>query len=177
MRLNKEKIAEWISQRYADDYFKFYLVSHCADIEVESYQQEDAELTVVYNYWDDGQYASDCQDYFLFDIKVASNYGVNFPKVFQLVRCTDKYGWSTSEECLALSENLIDLEEVDVEIEMYHWGDPEVEQFIAHYVSDLYLEKEFAEMLIEAYDAKNGLPSFIPDCLVPHFEKIVSEYS
>ena len=176
MSLSKEAIADWIQQRYADDYFKFDLI--CSEVTVESYQQEGSCLTVVYAFWDDGHSVPDCQDYFLFDLEVASKYEVNFPRGLQLVRCTDKYGWSSLEECQELSQNLIEIEEADVDVEFYKWGAPEVEKFIEGYVDYLGLDKELmAEMLIEAYGAKNGLPSFIPQCLVPHFEKIVAEYS
>jgi hypothetical protein len=77
--------------------------------------------------------------------------------------------FETKEDCEQLKEPAEANENCDTKI--YEWGDPEIDKFIEGYLhnDNFWL----AEMLINYYDAKNGLPSFIPIKLKPYFEAIV----
>ena len=58
-------------------------------------------------------------------------------------------------------------------MDYYDWGDPLLDEWIETFMSQLDKES-MADMLIEQYDAKNGLPTFIPNILVPYFQEMVS---
>ncbi len=54
MALTKEKIARWIENRFANDYFQFDLI--CSPVEIIKFKQEGNTLEVDYEFWDDERY-------------------------------------------------------------------------------------------------------------------------
>jgi hypothetical protein len=123
---------------------------------------------------DDG-HASETEQDCLFDIEIGKEYGVNFPAQMQLVNFRDRYTWSTAEDCLNLNENFSD-DMLDTDITYIEWGDPRIEDWVEHYFS--IMDKESMQaMLLEKYDAANGLPDFIPERLKEAFTKIVTQQS
>ncbi len=173
MSLSKEKISRWIVGNISDDPMRHELI--CSDITVHSFKQIDNLLEVEYSFWDDLHYDSTNQDNFLFDINLGKNYGVNFPKSFDHISCKDVYQWQSASDCEELNSNLNEVQEEVADIKNFTWDDPETEQFIDYYFADIDKDS-LAEMLINEYNAKESLPSFIPIRLIPHFKKLVSEY-
>ena len=51
MSLTNEKIADWIYKNYKDDYFRFEQIS--SGIEVTSFTQNENQLIVNYEFWND----------------------------------------------------------------------------------------------------------------------------
>ena len=102
MALTNEKIARWIENRFANDYFRFDLI--CSPIEIINFRQVGNVLEVEYEFWDDG-HAYETQQDVLFDLEISKEYDVNFPARMQLVTFKDRYTWTLEEECLSLSEN------------------------------------------------------------------------
>jgi hypothetical protein len=174
MALTKEKIANWIRSNISNDPTRYEYI--CSDVTVTNFKQIDNQLEVEYSFWDDCSFDNSIKDNFLFDVYSGKDYGVNFPKNFVLLSFKDVYTWPTASECEQLTENLSDVDEEILDEKNYTWDDPETAQFIEVYISDLDKES-MAEMLIEEYNADKGLPSFIPACLVPHFQKILADYS
>jgi hypothetical protein len=171
MSLSKSKISNWIEQRFADDYFRFDLI--CSEVTVLSYEQDGSSLRVDYKFWDDGHSISDNQQNFLFNIKLADEYGVNFPAQMQLVHFIDKFYWQSALECEELSVEPFQSDNELTDVDYYDWGDPLLDKWIKIYIDKIDKES-MADMLIEQYDAKNGLPTFIPNILVPYFQEMVT---
>ena len=168
MTLTKQKIAEWIEQRFANDYFRFDLI--CSPVEIINFKQEKNVLEVEYEFWDDG-HASETDQDCLFDVAIGKEYGVNFPAQMQLVNFKDRYTWPTIEDCLNLKDNFSD-DMLDMNITYIEWGDPRIEDWIEHYFS--IMDKESMQaMLLEKYDAANGMPEFIPKRLRAPFKKVI----
>ena len=84
MSLTNEKIADWIYQRYQDDYFRFDLVS--LGIEVTNFIQNENQLIVDYEFWNDGHANQGAPEYFLFDIELCDEYDVYFPSTMEHVK-------------------------------------------------------------------------------------------
>ena len=167
-RLTKEKIAGWIENRFANDYFRFDLI--CSPVEIIKFKQEGNMLEVDYEFWDDG-HAYETQQDVLFDIEISKEYGVNFPARMQLVILKDRYTWTSVDECLSLSENFTE-DMLKTDIDYVEWGDARIEDWVEHYFS--MMDKESMQaMLLEKYDAANGLPDFIPDRLKGLFQQVV----
>lgn len=170
MTLTKEQIAKWIEDRFANDYFRFDLI--CSPIEIINFKQESNVLEVEYEFWDDG-HAYETQQDVIFDIEIGKEYGVNFPAQMQLVKFKDRYTWPSEEECLNLTENFSD-DMIDNDITYIEWGDPRIEDMVEHYLSMVDKESMKA-MLLEKYDADNGLPDFIPERLKAPFKAIIEQ--
>lgn len=171
MSLSNEKIAEWIYQRYQDDYFRFEYVS--SGIEVTNFEQNENQLIVDYEFWDDGHANKGAPEFFLFDIELCEEYDVYFPSNLQLIRIKGTFKWQTKSECEILSDNLVEEFEDVLDVTCYKWGDPEIDMFISDYVE---AEKDnLKDLLIEHYDVANkGCPEFIPEGLRPHFMKVIN---
>jgi hypothetical protein len=169
MNLNKEKIANWLEKMYADDYFRFDFVS--GEITVNNFEIDNNKLTVEYEYWDDGHANTGEQEYFLFDLAASDEYGSNVPAYMELVKMKGNYAWNTPKDLEELNDNMTENEEDVIDLIRHKWGDSEIDEFIDHYVPRD--DKWLAMMLIEHYDARNGLPEFIPNKLRPNFETLV----
>lgn len=173
MVLTNNKIAEFIEQLWANDYFRFELMSSMPV--VTHFERDGNSLTVDYEFWDDGSYVSDSQDNFLFDIEVGKEYGCNFPANMQYVKMKDRFTWKTPEECDNLSLELSEEDHLETDITSYSWGDPELEEMVDSYFNPDMMGLEYVrDMLIEKYDAKNGLPAFIPERLKGFFTKVIN---
>lgn len=170
MSLSKEAIAECIEQNIADDYHRFDYI--CSEVTVINFEQFENSLIVEYSFWDDGHATGD-QSYYLFDLD--NEYGVNFPASMQHIKIKAKLTWESSAELESLNANFYE-EDIDpVDITIYYWGDPEIDEWIEHYLQND--PEHLALMLIEHYHADTKMPEFIPACLIPYFQKIVAEYS
>lgn len=172
MSLTNEKIADWIYQRYQDDYHRFDLVS--LGIEVTNFKQNENQLIVDYEFWNDGHANKGAPEFFLFDIELCDKYDVYFPSTMEYVKIVGTFKWQTKTECENLSENLLEEFEDVIDDITYKWGDPEIEMFIIDYIE---AEKSnLKDLLIEHFDiAKNGFPEFIPDVLKPYFMKVIND--
>lgn len=172
MSLTNEKIADWIYQRYQDDYHRFDLVS--LGIEVTNFKQNENQLIVDYEFWNDGHANKGAPEFFLFDIELCDKYDVYFPSTMEYVKIVGTFKWQTKNECENLSENLLEEFENVIDDITYKWGDPEIEMFISDYIE---AEKSnLKDLLIEHFDiAKNGFPEFIPDVLKPYFMKVIND--
>lgn len=169
MGFDNEKLARWLEDLYAKDYFRFDQLS--SPITVSSFKQDNNKLSVEYEFWDDGHANKGAPEYFLFDVAAGDEYGVNFPSVMQLIKIEGNFSWPTKNDCDLLNENLIEEIEKVKEVIVYKWGDPEIDKFIEHYLEQ---DKEnLIDMLINYYDARNGLPEFVPQKLKPYFEKLI----
>jgi len=173
MALTNIKVAEFIEQLWANDYFRFELMSSIPV--VTHFERDGNSLTVNYEFWDDGSYVSDSQDNFLFDIEIGKEYGCNFPANMQYVKMKDKFTWKTPEECENLSLEPSEEDHLEVNITSYNWGDQELEEMVDVYFNPDMMGLEYVrDMLIERYDAKNGLPDFIPERLKGFFTQVVN---
>lgn len=172
MSLNKENIANWLEKLIANDYFRFELI--CSNIEVTNFEQDGNTLTVEYHHWDDGR-ATDDSSYYIFDYKIGQEYGVNFPSLMMRVNLKDKFRWANTEKCLALDNDLLEEEHLDLKIEYFKWGDPEIENWVDYYFNfdDVDIDS-LKEMLVEKYGAKEKLPEIIPLRLQDFFKKVLS---
>jgi hypothetical protein len=170
MSLTNEKIARWIENRFANDYFRFDLI--CSPVEIIKFKQVGNVLEVNYEFWDDG-HAYETQQDVLFDIEIGKEYGVNFPARMQLVTFKDRYTWTSADECLSLSENFIE-DTLETDIDYIEWGDTRIEDWLDHYFSMMDKESMKA-MLLEKYDAANGLPEFIPERLREPFKAVIEQ--
>lgn len=172
MSLTNEKIADWIYQRYQDDYHRFDLVS--LGIEVTNFKQNENQLIVDYEFWNDGHANKGAPEFFLFDIELCDEYDVYFPSTMEYVKIVGTFKWQTKAECENLSENLLEEFEDVIDDITYKWGDPEIDMFISDYIE---AEKDnLKDLLIEHFDvAKNGFPEFIPDVLKPYFMKVIND--
>jgi hypothetical protein len=172
MSLSKEKIADWIYQRYQDDYFRFEHIS--SGIEVTNFIQNEDQIIVDYQFWDDGHANKDAPEYFLFDIELCDEYDVYFPSTIQHAKIIGTFKWQTKADCENLSENLLEEFEDVLDVITYKWGDPEIDMFISEYIE---VEKEnLKDLLIDHYDVvKNGFPEFIPEALRPYFLKVIND--
>lgn len=171
MNLTNEKIADFIQKLYQDDYFRFDHIS--SRIEVASFIQNENQLIVDFEFWDDGHANEGAPEYFLFDIEACDEYGVYFPSSIQLVKIKGTFKWQTKSDCENLNENLIEEFEDVIDVICYKWGDPEIEMFISEYVE---ADKEgLKDILVNHYDVINkGYPNFIHQALRPHFMKIIN---
>ena len=170
MSLTKEKIARWIENRFANDYFRFDLI--CSPVEIIHFNQNENVLEVEYEFWDDGHGTETEQDC-LFKVEIGKEYGVNFPAQMQLVNFKDRYTWPTTIDCLNLNENFSD-DMLDMDITYIEWGDPRIEDWVELYFSIMDKESMKA-MLLEKYDAANGLPDFIPERLKAPFKELIEQ--
>ena len=172
MSLTNEKIADWIYQRYQDDYHRFDLVS--LGIEVTNFKQNENQLIVDYEFWNDGHANKGAPEFFLFNIELCDEYDVYFPSTMEYVKIVGTFKWQTKTECENLSENLLEEFEDVIDDITYKWGDPEIDMFISDYIE---AEKEkLKDLGIEHFDvAKNGFPEFIPDVLKPYFMKVIND--
>ena len=71
MSLTKEKIADWIYQMYQDDYFRFEYVS--SGIEVTNFEQNENQLIVDYEFWDDGHANKGAPEFFYLILNYVKN--------------------------------------------------------------------------------------------------------
>lgn len=173
MVLTNAAVAKFIQEVWENDYFRFELMS--SSPVVTHFERDGNSITVDYEFWDDGSYASDSQDNFLFDIDIANEYGCNFPANMQFVKMKDKFTWHTSEDCENLSPEPSQEDHLDTNITTYNWGDPETEEMVSSYFNlDMMGIEHVRDMLIEKYDAKHGLPEFIPERLKEFFQKVLS---
>jgi len=171
MNLTNEKIADWIYQRYQDDYFRFDLVS--LGIEVTNFIQNENQLIVDYEFWNDGHANKGAPEFFLFDIELCDEYDVYFPSTMEYVKIVGTFKWQTKTDCENLSEDLLEeFEDVIGDI-TYKWGDPEIDMFISDYIE---AEKDnLKDLLIDHFDVVNkGFPDFIHEVLRPHFMKVIN---
>lgn len=174
MALTNADIAKFIEQLWANDYFRFELMS--SSPVVTHFERDGNSITVDYEFWDDGSYVSDSQENFLFDIDLANEYGCNFPANMQFVKMKDKFTWNTSEECENLSLEPSEEDHLGTNITTYSWGDPELEEMVDSYFNADMMGLEYVrDMLIEKYNAKHGLPEFIPERLRDFFQKVVDK--
>ena len=172
MSLTKEKIADWINKRYQDDYFRFEDAS--SGIEVTHFIQNENQLIVDYEFWNDGHANKGAPEFFLFDIELCDEYDVYFPSTIEYVKIVGTFKWQTKTECENLSENLLEeFEDVIGDI-VYKWGDPEIDMFISDYIE---AEKDnLKDLLIDHFDVvTNGFPEFIPEALRPYFMKVIND--
>jgi len=171
MSLTNEKIADWIEQRYQDDYFRFEHIS--SGIEVTNFIQSENQLIVDYEFWNDGHANKGAPEYFLFDIELCDEYDVYFPSTIEYVKIVGTFKWQTKTECENLSENLLEEFEDVIDDIVYKWGDPEIDMFISDYIE---IEKDnLRDLLVDHYDViNNGFPDFIPDALKPYFMKVIN---
>ena len=172
MSLTNEKIADWIYKRYQDDYFRFEYAS--SGIEVTHFIQNENQLIVDYEFWNDGHANKGAPEYFLFDIELCDEYDVYFPSTIEYVKIVGTFKWQTKTECENLSENLLEEFEDVIDDIVYKWGDPEIDMFISDYIE---AEKDnLKDLLIDHFDVvTNGFPEFIPEALRPYFMKVIND--
>lgn len=171
MCLYKDNIAKWIRQNIANDYFAYENI--CSEVTVLNFKKSGTTLIIEYEFWDDGKAIPDLQDNFLFDIAIGAEYGVNFPVGLQLYKFEDTFSWANEADLENLKQNYNDLTSVVLDVRAYKWGDEEINSWINHYISALD-QKSMALMLLEKFNADVSFPKFIPECLAPHFKKIIS---
>jgi hypothetical protein len=172
MVLTNNNIAEFIRQRWANDYFRFELMSSMPT--VTHFERDGNSLIVDYEFWDEGK-STGSQENFMFDIEIGNEYGWNFPANMQFVKLKDKFTWNTLEECESLSPEPSEEDHLDTNVTTYEWGDPELEELVDSYFNPEMMGIEsIRDMLIEKYDAKNGLPDFIPERLRAFFTRAIS---
>jgi hypothetical protein len=171
MSLTNKKIADWIYQRYQDDYFRFEHIS--SGIEVTNFIQNENQLIVDYEFWNDGHANKGAPEFFLFDIELCDEYDVYFPSTIEYAKIKGTFKWQTKTDCENLSENLLEESENVIDDIVYKWGDPEIDMFISDYVE---AEKNnLKDLLVNHYDVvKNGFPDFIPQALRPYFMKVIN---
>lgn len=172
MILTKEKIADWIYKRYQDDYFRFEDAS--SGIEVTHFIQNENQLIVDYEFWNDGHANKGAPEFFLFDIELCDEYDVYFPSTIEYIKIVGTFKWQTKTDCENLSENLLDEFEDVIDDIVYKWGDPEIDMFISDYIE---AEKDnLKDLLIDHFDVvTNGFPEFIPEALRPYFMKVIND--
>ena len=172
MILTKEKIADWIYKRYQDDYFRFEDAS--SGIEVTHFIQNENQLIVDYEFWNDGHANKSAPEFFLFDIELCDEYDVYFPSTIEYIKIVGTFKWQTKTDCENLSENLLDEFEDVIDDIVYKWGDPEIDMFISDYIE---AEKDnLKDLLIDHFDVvTNGFPEFIPEALRPYFMKVIND--
>jgi len=172
MSLTNEKIADWIYKRYQDDYFRFEYAS--SGIEVTHFIQNENQLIVDYEFWNDGHANKGAPEYFLFDIELCDEYDVYFPSTIEYVKIVGTFKWQTKTECENLSENLLEEFEDVIDDIVYKWGDPEIDMFISDYIE---AEKDnLKDLLIDHFDVvTNGFPEIIPEALRPYFMKVIND--
>jgi len=170
--LTKEKIADWIYKRYQDDYFRFEDAS--SGIEVTHFIQNENQLIVDYEFWNDGHANKGAPEFFLFDIELCDEYDVYFPSTIEYIKIVGTFKWQTKTDCENLSENLLDEFEDVIDDIVYKWGDPEIDMFISDYIE---AEKDnLKDLLIDHFDVvTNGFPEFIPEALRPYFMKVIND--
>jgi hypothetical protein len=169
--LNKESVENWIDRIViGDDYFRYEWKT--SGTEVLNFDQEDNVLTVKYQFFDDGRAVGE-QKVYLFDIGWCKEHDVYFPAYVQRVTITEKFSWPTSDDLINLSLNLVEQDILENDVEVFEWGAPEIEPLIEDYLSQM--DKDaMKEMLIEKYGADKVMPDFIPECLRPIFQGIIS---
>jgi hypothetical protein len=172
MALTNKDIADFVQRLWANDYFRFELMSSMPV--VTHFEREGNSLIVDYEFWDDGK-STGSQENFMFDIEIGNEYGWNFPANMQFVQLKDKFTWNTSEECENLSLELSEENHLDTDVTIYEWGDPELEDLVDSYFNpDMIGLESVRDMLIEKYHAKNGLPNYIPERLKGFFTQVIN---
>lgn len=173
MNLNNDLISNWIYKRFQKDYFLFDRI--CSTPRIIHFELIDNSLIVEYEFWDDGHADTDDQEFFIFDLEIGNEYGINYPAKLQLVKIKEKYTWSSLALLHSLSEDIIDSEDLDHDIKFFSWGDKEIESLV-----DLYFPINTSygsgvkEMLLEGYNVTElGLPNCIPPRLRNYFQAIV----
>ena len=169
--LTKERIEECLEQDIANDYHRFDYI--CSGVTVINFERIENSLIVEYSFWDDGHADSFNQSYFLFDVEVGQEYGVNFPSSMQYIKFKSKLTWESAVELENLSANFYEELIGCADITTYNWGEKEINDWIEHFIDND--PKHLALMLIEHYHADIKLPDFIPIALAPHFKKLISE--
>jgi hypothetical protein len=174
MNINNECISNWIYERFKADYFKFDRI--CSAPKIIEFVENENSLIVEYEFWDDGHAESDNQDFFMFDIKIGNDYGFNYPAQLQLIRLKDRFIWGSVEQYKILSPEVIDEEHLSTEINVFEWGDKEIEELVnLYFPDDISSNENVKKMLIEAYKADQiGLPKCIPTRLINYFQSIIN---
>jgi hypothetical protein len=84
MNLNNDLISNWIYERFQKDYFLFDRI--CSAPRIIHFELIDNSLIVEYEIWDDGHADTDDQEFFIFDLEIGNEYGINYPAKLQLVK-------------------------------------------------------------------------------------------
>lgn len=170
MNLTKEKIANFLTNTFNNDYFKFDLM--CSEIEVIKFNQSDNLLWVDYQFWDDG-HSHGVEENFLFSRDIRDEFDLYFPAHMELVRFQSEFKWSTIQDCLQLSANHSGEDVLDVENTYFEWGGPELDQFVELYFDQL--DKNSLSDMLKIYSIDDVVPEFIPMSLRPIFQAVLSE--
>jgi hypothetical protein len=105
MNLNNELISNWIYERFQKDYFLFDRI--CSTPRIIHFELTGNSLIVEYEFWDDGHANTDDQEFFIFDLEIGNEYGINYPAKLQLVKIKEKYTWkSLHKSSTALTQAL-----------------------------------------------------------------------
>jgi hypothetical protein len=173
MALDKQKLAKLIQKEWADDYFRFELIS--TPIEVVEVAQTENTLKVTYTFWDDYHHVTDDPNNFLFDLDLGNEYGVNFPSGLNFCKVEGLLTWNTKLDCDNLSSDLVSEEVIEVDTNYEDWdsqliSDSLIEDFISRVDKD-----SMVEMLKNEYQAEISLPNFIPERLRPYFQKMLDD--
>lgn len=171
--LDKETLGRWIERLWADDYNRSFLMNTPVNVEW-AVLLDQKTVEAQFQFWDDEHHITDDQSCFMFDINIGNEYGENFPAHLVDVTMRVKYRWPTPEDRLNLTLDLEDEELIEQDIFVTEWDSPKItNELVQHFISGI-KPKFMRAMLVEKYDAVNGLPPSIPERLVPSFERIVT---
>lgn len=173
MSHTKEQIADWISNQWASNYFRFDDIQ--ADFRVLSFERVDNSLHVTVSFIaDESKKGYETESLVMFRYDPANHQGF-FPKYLQIVALSETYTFENSEDCDELAEPAS--EDTGVEdVQYVDWDDPRLSDEIVAELLRSNDEYAIAETLINLHGAKKQMPDFVPARLKPHFEKMIMDF-
>jgi hypothetical protein len=169
----KERIASWILNRWADDYYRFDDVK--AGFKVISFECIENSLLVKMSFiGDESKKGNDSDSIIMFRFDPENHEGF-FPVQLQIITLEEKYEWDNALSCSQLEECRSE-ETINIEVEYIDWSDPRIsdeELEVLVYENDQYA---LAETLINLYEANIKMPDFVPQRLHTIFKKMMADF-
>lgn len=168
-----EKIASWIQDLWADDYFRFDDVQ--ADFKVLSFERKDESVRVTLKFVaDESKKGNDSESLVMFRYD-PENYDGYFPNQVQIVTLEEEYTWENSAACDDLTDHISE-DTLSVDIDYVDWDDPKLTDEVVIDLLNNHDRFAIADTLINLHNAKNVMPDFVPTRLRPHFEQMIKEF-
>ncbi len=173
MKNTKEKIATWILDEWAKNYFRFNDIQ--ADFKVLSFEQTENVLSVKCSFVSDESKNSSELDSLVMFRYDPENYDGFFPSQVQIITLEVKYTWVDNESCDSLASGYS--EEISShDVDYVNWNDPKINDEVVKILLNGTDQYAVAETLINLHDAKVKMPDFVPDRLKSYFSKIITAF-
>lgn len=166
---SKEKFAEWLQGIEHDQPADCYSMT---DYTINSYNVDESSIEVDYEFLTVEPFENR-ESMFTHKEQFANGHG--FPKSFEKIRLKERYTWESLEDMCDLSENYV-MDCIDVDVTDVDWDNPNITDEMIQDQIERYEADSIGCVLVEEYDADVKMPEFIPERLIPFFNKCIFEY-